>query len=1337
MIKSETVRMNLTSLPSLGDHGSMGLHLLSKAEALADLPALCLRVVAVAGKPTKLKEIHEIASVFRPKETTEKEVSETLSQLVAEGLLRSSRSTYTCPECLAQDVAIMACQGSVGKRIARHYRSSVPVAWNHPRYLPQAQAHIRWTLLTGSERDVAALSRLNSGAVESAFIAVGRELSRPESFLAFPTALSHAFLRDTLYSSVNTPFPADAALLALVRVVTSPECPENLKTLLAHQLLLRGEREAADELLERFPREEMRFYRDILAGEVDKLPSKFSLVVAPTTMTVKFAFRVAALATGCEISFPDAQRWSKDACEEITDWLVGAIKRGRPLAGSRVADLYHQVASAPTSSCYYRPHLALALHWTGYTEEAAELARPDWAHQYRQAGYHTLAEWLERASGGREASSLSSAFMDLLRPSERWSHALEALREWAESVDVPKVSEKEERIVWEIEPFYTRREICMKIQTKGKKGQWSAGRTKRVGEVWQDPPGCSDEHDMRVFDAYANYVARQRGHFYHGYHSSELDDVILRALEGHPRLRLKSEPTREIDLAHGEPALVMTQRGDRYHLAVHPPMPGREAVFAQRESPSRIVLYKFTRRLVALAQVLGKGLEIPISEKKTLQSILTQMGQRSEIAIVSELAAKSQTVPMVETDSTLIIRLSPRGGGLSVQTRVAPLGEDGPLLLPGEGSAIVLGRDSQGQSVQTRRDLEGEAKTLREVREHASQLRGTDFELLDPEECLDLLESFHDPFPSVRLEWPEGRRFELKGKSSGLSWQRAREDSDWFEVDGELRVNEELVLSLNDLLRLRSRTGSRFVQLDDGTYLALTQELHRYLSRLQRFSVAPTGSGQVKLSKLAALAALEGQEESLQADLALKKLRDRANSTTGARARLPKAFTGELRPYQLEGYRWMTRLAHWGVGACLADDMGLGKTIQILALLAARAEQGPTLVVAPTSVGWNWKEEAARFTPGLRVSLLAETDRSAVLASAGPGEVIVASYGLLVREVERLSAVDWSTVVLDEAQAIKNSQTQRAQAALTLKAQMRVAATGTPVENHLEELWSLFRWLNPGLLGSQRWFQSSFPARDEEAQADLARLIRPFILRRIKDQVLKDLPARTDICLRVELSEAETALYESLRREAVERLSGDPDDYLGVLAELTRLRRACCHPSLVVPEWRLPSSKLQTFRTLTEELMENGHRALVFSQFVSHLKVLAEDLDERGIGYEYLDGSTPVAARRAAVERFQTGSCPLFLISLKAGGTGLNLTAADYVLHMDPWWNPAVEDQASDRAHRIGQQRPVTVYRLVARATVEERIVALHEEKRDLAERLLQGADSAAKLSAKELLALL
>jgi SNF2 family DNA or RNA helicase len=422
----------------------------------------------------------------------------------------------------------------------------------------------------------------------------------------------------------------------------------------------------------------------------------------------------------------------------------------------------------------------------------------------------------------------------------------------------------------------------------------------------------------------------------------------------------------------------------------------------------------------------------------------------------------------------------------------------------------------------------------------------------------------------------------------------------------------------------------------------------------------------------------------------------------------------------------------------LADDMGLGKTLQALALLTKRAPEGPALVVAPSSVLHTWKTEAARHAPKLNVALFTERERS--LKRLPKGSVTVVSWTMFARDAEAFASQRFATVVFDEAHAMKNASTQRAKAAHQLEADFKLALSGTPIENHVGELWSLFRGVMPLLLGSQESFDSKFGKGNKETTKHLATLIKPFILRRTKAAVAKELPPRTDIELLVPLSDEERALYDDVRLTAIAELGDLTADgkRFEVLAALTRLRLAACHPKLIDHAWKGPTSKLERLLELLGQLRESKHKVLVFSQFTQHLGLVRQALEKARIAYSYLDGQVAPAERQRRVEAFQRDEGgDVFLISLKAGGTGLTLTAADYVVHLDPWWNPAVEDQASDRAHRIGQTKPVTVYRLIAEGTVEQQILSLHKDKRELADALLEGTDVSGKLSAAQLAGLI
>jgi SNF2 family DNA or RNA helicase len=467
----------------------------------------------------------------------------------------------------------------------------------------------------------------------------------------------------------------------------------------------------------------------------------------------------------------------------------------------------------------------------------------------------------------------------------------------------------------------------------------------------------------------------------------------------------------------------------------------------------------------------------------------------------------------------------------------------------------------------------------------------------------------------------------------------------------------------------------------------------------------------------------------------------------------PAGFRAELRPYQQEGLGWLQFLRRHHLGGILADDMGLGKTVQTLAHLLLEKQQNrlqrPALIVAPVSTLGNWQQELHRFAPQLSGLVLHGSRRRESFPLIDKVDVVITGYPLLQVDSDILLARDYYLVILDEAQTIKNPKAKVSTVARSLRAEHRLALTGTPVENHLGELWSLFDFAQPGLLGEERHFQRQYRTpieRDSNrprAQA-LAQRVAPFLLRRTKDAVAKDLPPKTEIVETLALDERQRDFYDGIRLaghrhiQEVVKQQGLARSQITILDALLKLRQACCDPRLLaVAEGKedIPSAKMEWLASALPELIAEGRRVLLFSQFTSMLKLIEAAVTALAIPYCLLTGETQ--NRPEVIGRFQTGAVPLFLISLKAGGTGLNLTAADTVIHYDPWWNPAVEAQATDRAHRIGQDKPVFVYKLIAQGTVEERILQLQADKHALASRLYtESTGSPASLTPSDIEAL-
>ncbi|MEW6379133.1 MAG: SNF2-related protein [bacterium] len=578
---------------------------------------------------------------------------------------------------------------------------------------------------------------------------------------------------------------------------------------------------------------------------------------------------------------------------------------------------------------------------------------------------------------------------------------------------------------------------------------------------------------------------------------------------------------------------------------------------------------------------------------------------------------------------------------------------------------------------------------------------------------------------------------------------------DWFDLRGEVEFGDQTV-SLQKILELQKH-GERFIPLGDGA-LGILPEVwlnrNRFALELGKSQGKDSQGLRFSLGQAGLLDFLLNSGERVSFDEHYRKIRDCLNNFQGIRpVAAPKGFQGILRPYQKRGLEWLLFLNEFGFGGCLADDMGLGKTIQVLALLEHIRERGcqaPSLIVVPTSLVFNWQREARRFTPLLRVLAYTGSQRRSMVSDFGNYDLIITSYGILRRDILHLREFEFTYLILDEAQVIKNHQTQVAKASSVIRAKHRLSLTGTPLENHLGELWSQFEFLNPSLLGSYREFIDRFGSqakiqtrrkddaagqeREElpgQAQSDLEplrRLVHPFLLRRTKDDVEPELPDKTEQILYCDMTESQRALYARFRDRYRDTLlktidrAGLGSSRFKVLEGLLRLRQICCHPMILAGiqtvEKGCSSGKFIAFQEMLSEVIGGEHKALVFSQFTSMLRIMRRWLDQNSISYQYLDGR--VRDRDQCIRRFQEDQdCKLFLISLKAGGFGLNLTAADYVFLYDPWWNPAVERQAVDRTHRIGQQKRVFTYRLITRDSVEEKIQDLQEQKKDLVKNVI------------------
>jgi superfamily II DNA or RNA helicase len=587
----------------------------------------------------------------------------------------------------------------------------------------------------------------------------------------------------------------------------------------------------------------------------------------------------------------------------------------------------------------------------------------------------------------------------------------------------------------------------------------------------------------------------------------------------------------------------------------------------------------------------------------------------------------------------------------------------------------------------------------------------------------------------------------------------------WFSLDVGIEVEGRRVPLLPILIGIIDRGGIAAAlaadgkvraMLDDGRILALPAErVAKFLTTLEEMMhngrLGKDGHLSLPSADVPTLVDLEAIVGTRwHGGDRLRDLGRRLRSFNApTRVEPPASFHASLRPYQRDGLDWLQFLRANEMGGILADDMGLGKTAQTLAHIAVERHEGrllrPCLIVVPTSLVPNWVAEAARFTPELQVLVFHGLDRHSRRAEVARTDLVVTTYAILARDVDFLASIEFHMVVLDEAQAIKNPLAKSTRAACKLKARHRLCLSGTPIENHLGEVWSQFAFLMPGVLGDHKTFTARYRTPiekrgDEDKRRQLSKRLRPFVLRRTKAAVATDLPPKTEIVHRVELASDQRDLYETIRlsmhqkvRDEIARI-GLARSKILILDALLKLRQACCDPRLVKLESArrvTGSGKLELLTNMVPEMIEEGRRILLFSQFTSMLDLIKQALAPTGLAYVELRGDT--ADRATPVNRFQAGEVPLFLISLKAGGRGLNLTAADTVIHYDPWWNPAVENQATDRAHRIGQVKPVFVYKLIASGTVEERILELQDRKGSLADAMLDEGSWTGSLTADDL----
>ncbi|HLW06789.1 MAG TPA: DEAD/DEAH box helicase, partial [Marinilabiliaceae bacterium] len=1066
-------------------------------------------------------------------------------------------------------------------------------------------------------------------------------------------------------------------------------------------------------------------------------------------------YSIVLLSTGDYSNFAQAATFIRSAIKLILS-SSGLSNPFKSFGQIMLLFINHKLGKTTTSSNvlsvsygneFHQYFLTAVLNWFG--RPMAESIYPDCNNEkeefeYRAAGL--IGQGDSAAYSDTRLKELRTKFgtiplAELYKPEEVWEDVLTILaNELSKNKNHTKGEKQKKRLIWLIDPLNMESLTCLE-QVRNKSG-WSSGKERSLFRMISSCPDFATKEDQNIISC-----LQKEGYGSEIYVKDRYK--LLQYMAVHPEVYTVSKPHFPLRIRIEEAQIQIDKNKGGATIKLNPKSPESRIT---KETPTSYIYTNWSAKAMQVYNVLrdSKLNEIIIPEsgmakaKPVLDRLSDVMPIAGNLTQNSGKRQKSANIP--------VFQLTPVNDKLHVQLLIEVLKDEEVRFVPGIGSAEVLVKNTKGQSFNIIRDRTVEKEILSNLIDRIAwmqEMKSTSAQLFidSDEDILDFLAQVKENAPEVKMIWPKGERMRVAKVVSHADLNiNIKKSQDWFAIDGDVAVDNELMISVQQLLD-KSKGGTlKYVQLDDKTYLSICSDLQKRLALLD--SVAHKKGKALLVHALTSSSIEKFVEgiENIKTDKLWKQHLEKLEHQKSYLPSLPDNLKAELRPYQREGVLWLDRLHHWGVGACLADDMGLGKTIQAISILLKYAKNGPSLVLAPASVCNNWIKELIRFAPTMNPLELKSQNREEALKNLGQYDVLVVSYGIVQSNPDLLEKQAWNIVVLDEAHAIKNAKSVRSKAVMKLDAKFRIITTGTPIQNHLGELWNLFQFINPGMLGSNEQFAKKFvkngnALQGEQSRHSLNRLIAPFILRRNKNEVLDDLPAKTEITLQVPLSEQERAMYEVLRQEAIAQISGSEVQsgakHLQILAQITKLRQMSCHPKLVVPDSDIPSSKLEALEMLIDDLLDANHKALVFSQFTKHLALICDMLDKKGVSYQYLDGSTPIKKREIAIDDFQNGKSDLFLISLKAGGVGLNLTAADYVIHMDPWWNPAVEDQASDRAHRIGQTRPVTIYRIIAENTIEEKIVKMHHDKRDLADKLLADTDQSAKISSEELLDLI
>ncbi len=930
-----------------------------------------------------------------------------------------------------------------------------------------------------------------------------------EDFQTWPADFRLKILTDVLQDGLNRLAPTEKAYSVLKNFCADPEAPPEARGLIGEQLFLHGEWKEAHEMAAGLDHSSIlalrasiaflkgenaiELYRSALKQRRQELGTRKKSVALGGFHDVLF---VLALLSGKESG--DA-KMARELCEMV-------IKMDHPLKASllqleRYMDFQR---TGPLSKGMAFAHLSrsdqgaldqffrtLTSHWANaQNKKMRRNVLRKLGVRAKSCGYKWLeGEIAELIAPGNprenlaetEATAEPQKLAHLFRAKDPWEHALDALIGLGHDQASASSSARDgatERMVWLLEVSNGWCSLEPREQKCNKNRVWTKGRKVALKHLHGKINGFSylTPADRTLCECIEyEYTRNAYGYGEENYNFNY--DRAMDALIGHSHVFWARNPEVRVEVVGGKPELLVCEKDGRFEIRMEPPIFGKESPLVTKETPTRVKVVVFSGEHERIAKVLGKrGLSVPAEAKeKVLQAIAAAT---PSITVQSAVGLGSSDAKEVAPDQRPHLHLSPFGQGLKAAILFRPLPK-GAYYQPGMGGETVIAQVA-GTRLQTTRDLELEISRAQAVQKACPALAPLNKEkgewtLADPEACLEFLLDVKKLDKDIVVEWPKGETFKVSQVASYHQFKmQIKRQRDWFSVTGELKLDRDTVLDMRQLLDHLDKSPGRFVALGDGAFVALTMAFRKRLDELRAYSEAHERGR--RFHPLVALSLEELLEEAgqVKADKHWKQHLENARAARGFKPRIPSTLRADLRDYQVDGFRWLARLAHWGVGACLADDMGLGKTLQALALLLDRAKDGPALVVAPTSVCMNWESEVRKFAPTLNVKMFGDTDRKRALNKLKAFDLMICSYGLLYQESDALAKVKWRTVVLDEAQAIKNFATKRSKAAMALQGDVKLILTGTPIENHLGELWNQFRFINPGLLGSLESFNRRF-----------------------------------------------------------------------------------------------------------------------------------------------------------------------------------------------------------------------------------------------------------------------